>query len=139
MTTQPAPIKFRPHHFLCTLSFIGEGYSPDFIKNYQKIVAQLNANPLQPIEVTRQLDDICTACPLQPNGICLSAKITNALDDQHAAILHLQPGEIINWTEAKKRLQQHMTLEKFHQACALCEWKKLGVCESKLQALKDSF
>ena len=132
-------IHFRPHHFLCTLGFIGKGYSPAFVKNYQAIVQQLN-DPSQQItiEVTPKLDSICAPCPNHTQGVCQTENIIHALDTNHAEILELKPGDQLTWPEAKERIRTHMTLEKFHHACALCSWKKLGICEEKLRELLSS-
>ena len=39
-------LKFRPHHFLCTLGFQGKGYSPGFVANFQAIADRLRGPDL---------------------------------------------------------------------------------------------
>ena len=51
-------IKFRPHHFMCTLGFQGHGYSLGFVKNYKKIVEKLNLDETAMIEVVGNMDAI---------------------------------------------------------------------------------
>ena len=60
---------------------------------------------------------------------------SSALDAAHARVLGLSEGDRITWGEAKERIASHMTLEAFHEACAPCEWKALGVCEAALTSL----
>ncbi len=60
------PIRYRPHHFLCSLGFENKGYSDAFIANMADIVVgQLRAPSGEEklIEVTVEADDICAPCP----------------------------------------------------------------------------
>jgi len=74
------------------------------------------------ITVVEHTDSICAPCPSKRDALCVSQKKIIKLDT-------------ISWKEAKKRIQQEMTLEKFHMACAPCAWKKEGMCESVLRSL----
>ena len=123
-------INFRPHHFLCTLCFQGKGYSPDFIRNYKDIVKNLADESL--IQVTEHTDSICAPCPHKRELKCASQEKIAALDKNHAEVLELESEEVLTWQEAKQRIKQHMTLEKFHKICAPCSWKEYGICEKIL-------
>ncbi|MBN9412824.1 MAG: DUF1284 domain-containing protein [Candidatus Paracaedimonas acanthamoebae] len=131
-------LNFRPHHFLCTIGFVGEGYSPNFVKNYAKIVNKLEEDENTSIRVHFGTDSICAACPGKlARDLCMSQKKIDPLDDAHAKILELKNGEILTWKQAKGRLIKKMTFKAFHQACKRCNWKKLGVCETALRSLKS--
>ncbi len=127
-------IQFRPHHFLCTLCYTGKGYSASFIRNYDKIAAQLNADGGEntPIEVVSHTDSICKPCPHKRDLNCESQALIADLDAKHAEALGLQAGEVLTWGEAKQRIAEHMTLEKFEHTCETCSWKKFGICEKIL-------
>lgn len=127
-------ILFRPHHFLCALCFQGKGYSPKFVENFSEIMQQLNSEFGDDcvIQVTQVTDSICEPCPHRRETLCTSQEKILKLDAAHAQVLGIQAGEKITWGEAKKRIREHMTLDKFHQVCAPCEWKELGICESVL-------
>lgn len=131
-------IHFRPHHFLCALCFKGNGYSPSFVENFSDIMRYLNSiegeNTL--IEVVGITDSICAPCPSKRDHHCISQKKISRLDKAHEKILSIQPGDVISWKDAKQRILDKMTLEKFHKACAPCEWKKLGWCEETLNNIK---
>lgn len=127
---------FRPHHFLCTLGFQGKGYSPSFIDNFQRVVDHLQQDETTPIRVVEKSDVICKACPHEREGVCATEAKIARLDRAHQEILQLSTH--ITWLAAKKRLQQAMSLEKFHQACASCSWKPLGICEQALRQLHTS-
>lgn len=130
-------IQFRPHHFLCTFCFRGNGYSTDFIKNYQEIVTLLNSdqgNETQ-IEVVGKTDSICSACPHRHElNQCHDEAKTQVLDKAHAQALGLKNGDSLTWNEAKKFIAGKIDLEKFHKICATCSWKSLGICEEILKA-----
>lgn len=128
-------ISFRPHHFLCTLGFQGEGYSPDFVKNYAQIVEALQKDEELPIQVVSGGDSICSACPHQGIRGCTVEEKIQRLDRCHSQILNLRSGDVVSWKEGQQRLKEYMTLENFHQACAGCEWKAWGVCEDALKKL----
>ncbi len=130
-------IKFRPHHFMCTLGFQGKGYSQQFVDNYAAIASQLKTDPNTLITVTSTLDDICHACPHQlTNKLCSSQTKIDKLDSAHQEILGLTEGQVISWRQAQELIKNHMTISQFHLACEGCEWKELGVCEEALKELK---
>ena len=62
----PDPLRYRPHHFLCSLGFEGKGYSDAFTANMDAIVmGRLRASGGDAIEirVVGAADDICGPCP----------------------------------------------------------------------------
>lgn len=128
-------IKFRPHHFMCTLGFRGKGYSLDFVRQYKKIVQQVNDDEQTEIEVVSYMDNICAACPNKIDEVNCKAQVKILkLDSNHSMYLMIKPGDILTWKKAKEKIKQYMTIEKFHLACTGCSWKEYGVCE---QALND--
>ncbi|MEM6338313.1 MAG: DUF1284 domain-containing protein [Pseudomonadota bacterium] len=134
-----ASIKFRPHHFMCTLAFGGKGYSLGFIKNYKKIVQEISNDEDTIIEVVEYMDSICSPCPNKLDDIlCKSQSKIVKLDNAHKEILAIKTGEFISWKKAKNRIKQNMSIEKFHSACDGCSWKQYGVCEQKLSDLINS-
>jgi hypothetical protein len=131
-------LSFRPHHFLCTLGFQGAGYSPHFVDNCKQLLDFLQKNEDAHIQVVSTGDSICKACPHLNETGCVSQQKIHSLDTHHAQILTLQPGDWVSWKEAKQRLKERMTLEKFHAACLGCEWKGRGVCEAALKELQTT-
>lgn len=125
--------RFRPHHFMCALSFEGHGYSAPFVQNFENICATLKARPDTPIQVIGDLDDICKACPHHKGHTCETQKKIQQLDHSHSQILNLKNGEILTWSQAKRRIAENMTIEKFQSACSTCQWQTLGVCERALK------
>lgn len=122
---------------MCTLSFEGKGYSDDFVKNYAEIASRVKSNPsAEIIKISFSLDSICAPCPNHDGSRCNKQKLIDKLDSSHAKILGLQDGNILSWNSALVMIKEKMTLEKFHNACNGCEWKKLDMCEKALKNLK---
>lgn len=130
-------LKFRPHHFLCTIGYEGKGYSEPFTDNYDQIAEKLSApdGDQTKIQVILYTDDICAPCPHQRGLLCASQKKIAALDQKHAEALNLQKNEILSWQDAKERIKKNISIETFHNICKGCQWKSLGICEEALQKL----
>lgn len=132
------PIKFRPHHFMCSLGFRGKGYSADFVRNYKKIVNLIKEDESTLIEVAQYMDDVCTVCPNRIDDVvCKTQDKIVGLDKRHSKVLDLKPGEVLSWKQAKDKIKEKMTVEKFHYACQGCNWKVYGVCQESLENLQS--
>lgn len=59
-------VRLRGHHLLCMLTYIGKGYSPAFVDNYDTIAGRLSDG--EDIEIIDGPDDICQ--PLLCTGDC---------------------------------------------------------------------
>ena len=127
-------IAFRPHHFLCALCFQGRGYSPAFVANFQAIMDSLNSptGNATPITITHHTDSICAPCPNRIGQTCTTEQKITVLDNAHATALAIHAGETLTWGDAKKRIAEKLSLDTFHQICATCSWKNLGICEDVL-------
>jgi uncharacterized protein len=127
-------ITFRPHHFMCALSFQGNGYSPAFVANFAAIMQQLNAPEGNAVEiaVVDHTDSICEPCPSRLGKACQTQEKITRLDNAHAQVLQISPGQTLTWGAAKQRIGDLMSLENFHQACEGCSWKSFGICEGVL-------
>lgn len=134
---QNSPLRFRPHHFLCTLSFQGLGYSSSFVANFKKIKEiLLKDETTQMIVVEGVGDAICVACPhLKSDATCEKEEKINRLDERHKAALRLKSGETLTWQEAKERIRSFISPETFRKICKGCPWQSLGLCENALKAL----
>lgn len=133
-------LKFRPHHFLCTVGYQGSGYSPEFIAGYNRIAAQLKDTDGKgdsiPIEVVGATDSICAPCPSRRGELCEMQSKIDQLDGAHANVLSIQIGDVLTWSEAKKRIIESFTDEAFESSCAPCAWKPMGICKSALEKLR---
>ncbi|MEP2784276.1 MAG: GNAT family N-acetyltransferase [Pseudoruegeria sp.] len=139
MNNARPPLRYRPHHFLCSLGFEGKGYSDDFTANMTAIVmgrlrAQYGNGVI--IEVVNQTDDICAPCPMRKDNLCTDEPKIAALDARHATLLGLSNGERLTWGEAQRRMRELVSPQDLNDACQGCQWLDLGVCQSALLRLK---
>jgi soluble lytic murein transglycosylase-like protein/TolA-binding protein len=136
-----AVLKFRPHHFLCTVGFEGKGYSDAFVENFKKISALLKDSPAgdeQIIQVIAETDAICEPCPNRLGDLCATQEKIESLDRAHAKVLGIKPGDQMSWKTAKNLIVEKMTDDQFNKACAPCAWKGQGICEKALTNLKKA-
>lgn len=137
----PAPLRFRPHHFLCALGYEGEGYSDAFTANMTAIVVDRLRAPGGAdvmIETTGATDDICTPCPKRRGRLCTNQAAIATLDRAHAAALRLKPRERLTWGAAQQRILDNVPPGSLERLCAGCQWLELGLCEAALARLHAS-
>lgn len=134
------PVRYRPHHFLCSLGFQGKGYSESFTANMTAIVmGRLRATNGDDtvIEVVGATDDICAPCPKRRGRLCSNQDKIKTLDRAHAAALHLAPHERLTWGAAKERIRANVPPGSLKVLCAGCEWEPYGMCEDALKKLHN--
>ena len=134
------PIRFRPHHFLCSLGFEGKGYSDGFTANMTAIVMgrlRAKCGDATVIEVTGATDDICAPCPKRRGRLCTNQDKIKTLDRAHATALRLEPRETLTWGAAKARIRASVPPGSLKVLCAGCEWERYGMCEAALKRLHD--
>lgn len=132
------PVRYRPHHFLCSLGFEGKGYSEAFTANMTAIVMgrlRAQGGDATVIEVTGAADDICAPCPKRRGNLCTSQDKIKVLDRAHAAALALAPRERLTWGEAKARIRRNVPPGSLKTLCQGCEWEPYGMCEAALDRL----
>lgn len=135
----PAPIRMRPHHFICAVGFEGKGYSDVFTANMAALIDQLRAPSGADIRllVVQDTDDICAPCPQRRGTLCESQAKIARLDNAHAAALSLSPGDELSWGEAEARIAARVTPDDLDQLCAGCQWLAQGMCKRALTLLRD--
>ncbi len=134
-------VRYRPHHFLCSLGFEGKGYSPDFAANMTAIVMgrlRSTGGDATRITVTGSVDDICRPCPKRRGQLCTSQTKIDRLDAAHAAALSLAPGDTLTWGEGLRRIRAAVPPGSLKTLCAGCEWEPYGMCEAALVRLHNS-
>lgn len=135
------PIRYRPHHFLCSLGFENKGYSDAFIANMADIVMGQLRTPDgsdKIIEVTVQADDICAPCPKRRDLGCVEQPKIDALDQAHAAALGLKDGDQLTWGDALARIKARVAPRDLRRICKDCAWLEYGMCEAAVARLHDA-
>ncbi|WP_273792868.1 DUF1284 domain-containing protein [Brucella anthropi] len=122
-------IRLRGHHLLCMLTYVGKGYSPAFVKNYDRIAERLSEGEV--ILLVDGPDDICT--PLLCGGDCHCYEASVRERDR----LALEAvGELIGQTlftqnpfelDAERLAAMRSAFAKgtLRKACQHCEWSDL--------------
>ncbi len=132
-------IRLRGHHLLCMLTYIGKGYSPAFVENYDTIAGRLSKG--EDILLIDGPDDICA--PLLCGGDC-HCHDEGPRNRDNVAIkdVGLLFGETLSlykpFTLDDKRLsfmRAAFAQGTLRTACIACEW--YGLC-TKI-AVSDNF
>ena len=131
------PLRYRPHHFLCSLGFRGKGYSDAFTTNMSAVVHGLRApgGDRTVIEIVGDADAICAPCPRRRGTGCEVDPRIARLDAAHSRALGLAPGERITWGAALERIVERVAPGELSRLCAGCQWLDAGYCEAALSDL----
>jgi uncharacterized protein len=125
-------VRLRPHHLLCMLTYVGKGYSPAFVENYEVIAARLSAG--EEIELVAGPDDICGPLTTDPEAHCHGASVIErdrAATEAVARLIGspLNLGARITPSPALlSRLRKTFATGEIRAACSGCEWSDL--CDS---------
>ncbi len=124
-------VRLRAHHLLCMLTYVGRGYTPAFVENYDAVAARLSQR--EPIQLVDGPDDICTPIQDIPTAHCHNESVVErdrlALDAVRALL-----GVAVDLD--RQFSLDHVMLARFREAfakgrtraaCTGCEWS--GLCD----------
>lgn len=116
--------RLRPHHGMCLAYFRGKGYSEEFVKNMTEIQRRLQENPL--IQLTDCADAICSSCPNDREGHCITQEKVNHYDCGVLEVCECIVGQTIEWNEFSERVQKRiLDVGKREAICGDCQWSEL--------------
>ncbi|THV23106.1 DUF1284 domain-containing protein [Peteryoungia ipomoeae] len=124
-------IRLRPHHLLCMLTYVGKGYSPAFVANYEAIAARLSAG--EDIELVDGPDDICAPLTDDPSAHCHGASVIDRDAEAQAAVARMlgspigSGARITPTASLLSRMRQNFAKGEIRTACSGCEWA--GLCD----------
>jgi hypothetical protein len=135
-------IRIRAHTLLCLQGFRGKGYSPEFVRNLSTIHGNLFENPETFVEVVDMPDAVSGACPHQEaSGCALNGPLSEeemCLQDRHVlALLDLQAGARVQWSEVLNRIRASLTGASLPAICGQCRWLPLGYCREGIDRLRE--
>jgi uncharacterized protein len=137
------PLTLRGHHLLCSISYSGAGYSPEFIANFDDLCARLTAG--EEVRLTFAPDTICK--PMLGSADChchrphiLLRDLLGFLSASLATGRLLWPGRTVRFTKADvARLRGSFRAGWVRAGCIRCPWfdhctrtAREGYRESKL-------
>lgn len=113
---------FRPHHFVCFLSFQGKGYNSDFVDRVNEILTTLKDNPQEKlISVVQGCDSACEKCPNRKCGKCQYDEVITSRDLRYMDLLRITEGSQWSFSDMQKiRTQIHK--DDFIKVCGGCQW-----------------
>ncbi len=130
-------LRLRPHHLLCMLTFAGEGYTPAFTENFQRIAeliaGHVAAGP-ETVMIVDGPDDVCA--PLLCNSDC-HCHNPSVVERDRLAALALAPllnqgvhagAQIILERDKLDRMRAAFAQGTVRAACKTCPWS--GLCDS---------
>lgn len=116
----------RPHHGLCIRYFRGKGYSPDFVRNMEKVVAVLRQNPAQQFALFSGIDSLCICCPHHQQGCCDSEEKVQGYDRACLELCGLQNGQTLTWGDFQTAVATAVSTHGLETICRGCQW--LSIC-----------
>ena len=134
-------MRIRAHNLLCIQGFVGEGYSPAFVRNMTAVVASLA--PDAEVTVVAEPDAICDACPnLTEGGCALHGDGTEAgivrQDRDVLRRLGIEEGAPVSWREVLATIARSVAPQDLDAICGACPWLPLGHCKRGLARLRAS-
>lgn len=118
-------LHLRPHHLLCLQTFVGHGYSKEFVRHMTLVKRQLTADPLTPITLVSGADDLCAHCPNCVEGQCTSEKpalFDRLVEEKLAVLSRCQvPVPVLDGIPNDLRITEDLIAA----CCPECEWKNL--------------
>jgi hypothetical protein len=129
-------VRLRAHHLLCMLTYVGRGYTPAFVQNYDDVAARLSQG--EPIRIMDGPDDICTPIQDIATAHCHNESVVErdrlALDAVRALLgadVDLDREFSLN-TNMLTSFRAAFDRRQTRAACAGCEWSTL--CDQVSQA-----
>ncbi len=122
-------IRLRAHHLLCMLTYVGQGYCPAFVANFDRLIERLAQG--EEILLVEGPDEICQPLLVTDTPHCLQASVLKR-DRQAAAALTevlsciVAPGVRLTFQSAQFDLMRTAFAQGVSRAaCAGCEWSDL--------------
>jgi len=122
-------ISLRPHHLLCMLTYVGKGYSPAFVANYDRLAARIGEG--EEIRIIAGPDDVCQPFLETGEAHCLEPDVFERDRSAAASLtaqLGLQIGEGMSMrldAGLLRQMREAFAAGSVRSACAGCQWTAL--------------
>ena len=119
--------RLRGHHLVCLHFYDGEGYDEPFIRNLEKVLAEVSEEGAQIVEGA---DDVCSLCPYRSEDHCTYSAAADReireMDHKALVLLGLSPGDRANWKVTEETVIARFQ-EWYASYCFACSWR--SICE----------
>lgn len=118
----------RPHHLLCTQSYEGRGYSPQFVENMDAVTAILRKPTPTRICLKRDTDSLCEKCPNKlGENQCRGQDHVKKIDEKVLQYFHLEEKEY-EYQSLIGKIREEMKEEILEDICGECSWYQNDGC-----------
>jgi hypothetical protein len=137
------PIRVRAHSLLCLQGFRGRGYSPEFVRAMNGILAACRADAQTPVQILDSPDDLCAACPNLAGGGCTLGGPDHEdhmrrQDREVLRRLGLTARTVVPWRRILERIAGSVRGNDLPAICTTCPWLPLGWCAEGIDALREA-
>ena len=122
-------VRLRPHHLLCILTYAGDGYSPAFIANYNRLTDRIAGGA--DVGIVEGPDDLCAPILGEANAHCRGASVAGrdrlaARDVGALLAVPIEPGRKLALdARTLQQLRAAFTSGRLRAACEGCQWSDL--------------
>ena len=125
-------MKLRPHHLLCTQSYVGKGYGDDFTQNMDAITARLRNEPGLVVEIAASTDDICAKCPLMlGEDLCKTNEKVKGMDAKVMRYFGVEEKEYV-YRDIVREIAGKINADIMEDICGGCQWFDVAPCREIL-------
>ncbi len=133
-------MRLRFHHLLCILGFRGLGYNEKFIKKMENVIQRIKEHPDLEVEVIKECDDICSACPFNVEGFCRNEVVggeeaVGRKDQRVAERVKLKEREKYSVKEILNLIKKKIKPGDLSVICKNYPWLEMGYCEEGLEEI----
>ncbi|MER9300381.1 DUF1284 domain-containing protein [Mesorhizobium sp. M0621] len=122
-------IRLRAHHLLCLLTYVGKGYSPAFIANYDRVAERLSRG--EDVLLVSGPDDVCGPLLDEAEPHCLNESVVErdrlaAQDLEDLLARPIRIGASLDLDASMlARMRQAFSAGRVRKACGGCGWNEL--------------
>ncbi|HEX9744515.1 MAG TPA: DUF1284 domain-containing protein [bacterium] len=145
------PIIIRAHTLLCLQGYQGEGYSPEFVTEMNRVSAVLRSNPSRNVKIIIGADNFCNVCPHHYKGRCIADDPDNVaimmdspdkmieMDKRVLKWLGFPENIVVQWRMIVERISETVDSSSMDWLCQDCSWRKYPFCSNALDALNRKY
>lgn len=121
------------------MTYLGKGYTPEFVANYSTVISRLNAG--EDIRIVAGPDEICQPMLQETNCHCHNDSVRSRDTQALQALGRLlgrtlaSGSRLVLDADSTEKLRHAFAASKIREACVSCEWQDLcsRIAENKFR------